>query len=261
MDDTPREERATVEHRRSVRVLTALGAPLALIALVWALGTAPPVHAQEDTPDEEIDRRWDSAWCIGCHDGSTLTATFPSGEELALDVDGDAFSASTHAETGVECVHCHRTIARFPHLESTIPDARTFTTELAKSCGLCHWPEHRTRLDGAHALLTSESEGDLPLCTDCHDPHAVQGLAVDHPAMQARCAACHTDEVSGASEAIHTLDPTLVEEASAPPLILFYILILVAVLGLVVVAWGLVTLVQWARRRGRSAAPSAGLGQ
>jgi predicted CXXCH cytochrome family protein len=228
-------------------------------AVVLIAGTAGPAGAQDEEEEEENDRRWNSELCLGCHDGSDDTLTFPSGEEIGLAVDGAVYMDTQHAANGVQCVHCHTTIARFPHPEVTFADARTFEVELSKACGLCHWREFTIRLDRDHAPLGVAGTDDLPVCTDCHDPHAARSLAADHPDMQARCAECHTDAVGG-SEAIHVLNPTAVEEADAPPLILFYGLIVLIVIGLVVLGWGGVALTQWMRRRTRTPAgsPSGG---
>jgi hypothetical protein len=226
---------------------------LLVAAVAVGLGTGPgAAHAQEG---DETDERWDSEACLGCHDGGGFSLTFPSGEELDLEVDGDAYRAGGHAAKGVQCAHCHTTIARFPHPEVTEPDARTFSVELAKSCNRCHWREFTIRQDGSHAMLLAGLDGTRPLCTDCHDPHATRALAADHPDMQARCAECHPGPVAAGAGTIHALDPTVVEEASAPPLILFYVLILGVVIAVVALGWGLVLGAQWLRRRMRSPAP------
>lgn len=223
-------------------------------AVVLSIAVVGPVGAQEE--EEGSDLRWNSEACLGCHDGSDDTLTFPSGEEIGLSVDGDVWRESGHAARSVQCVHCHSTIARFPHPEVTQADARAFEVELSKSCSLCHWRESTIRLDQDHALLSTTATGELPVCTDCHDPHATRMLAVDHPDMQARCAECHTKPVVG-SEIVHALNPTAVEEADAPPLILFYGLIVLAVVALVAVGWGAVALFQWVRRRAARPAESA----
>ncbi|MDH3500751.1 MAG: cytochrome c3 family protein [Acidimicrobiia bacterium] len=221
-----------------------------LLAAVTVLmvGANPdgPASAQET---DGTDPRWDSETCLECHDGNTATVAFPSGEQLGLNVDGPAYRSAPHAATGVQCVHCHTTIARFPHPEVTAADARAFTVELSKSCGRCHWREFTIRLDQAHSLVASSAGGDLPVCVDCHEPHAARADTLDHPDVQAVCRECHSDQLPEAIEAIHVLDPTRVVEASAPPLILFYALAGVAVMALLGLGWAGVVAVQWIRDR------------
>jgi len=224
-----------------------VGVVVAAVGLA-ALSFAPSV-AQES---EGTDARWDSEGCLSCHDGETATIAFPSGEEVPIGVDGDAYASATHAATGVQCVHCHSNIARYPHPVMDSPDARSFAVEVGASCSRCHWREFTVRLDAAHALVDLDVRADVPLCIDCHDAHAVQALALDDTVMQARCSDCHDDEVQEELAAIHTLDPTRAEEATAPPLILFYALVFGAITLLIALSWGVVLGVQWLRRRMRT---------
>lgn len=220
---------------------------VALAAGVFgAMQRAPGASAQEQP---EPDARWDSERCLGCHDGDTSTLPLPSGEQLDLGVDGDSFMSSPHAATGVQCAHCHTAIAGYPHPDMAIPDARTFTVELSKACNLCHWREVTTNSDRTHALVSLEVRDDVPVCADCHDSHATRALAVDHSEMQARCANCHAEQPSGDVQEIHLAGPSQFEEASAPPVILFYLLIVGVVILLVALGWGGVAGWQWLRRR------------
>lgn len=233
-----RTSRPTLIRRRTAwRLALAFGMLLA----VWLVsGTA---LAQEE------DSKWDSERCLDCHDGSDQTAVFPSGEELGIGVNGAAFLGSVHAEVGVDCVHCHTDITGFPHPDLTTPDVETFVEGLSTSCSVCHWRQFRTEIDGAHALVSLEERAEAPGCIDCHDPHAPQALAVDHPDTQAVCSECHTDDVAAEVMAIHTFNPTVTEAASPPPLFLFYLMIGGVIIVFVGLVWGLVEVIRRGRRR------------
>ncbi len=234
----------------------ALGAAAILLSTMG--GSAA---AQELVPEGE-GPRWNSEACLGCHDGSDESLTFPSGEQVSVAIDGAAFR-ETHQTAraglggdlsrslggGVQCVHCHTNIVQVPHPPVDAESAEVYSAGLATTCSQCHWRQYTIALDQAHALIDPAVRGEAPGCVDCHDPHAPTALAVSDPAMQATCRGCHTDSVGQELEAIHTLDPTVVERAEAPSLIWFYVLIVGAVMALVGLAWGLVAVYQWSRKR------------
>lgn len=231
--------------------LIALGSLVGLIAVLLVFW----VDAAVGQDSEERVRNWDSEVCLGCHDGSEETVTFPSGEELGVGVDGDSYLATPHAQIGVQCVHCHSNINRVPHEPITIPDAASFSQGLSTSCSLCHWRQYSIAVDQIHALLPLETRNDTPTCVGCHDPHAAQAVALDHPIMQATCLECHSVQPDETFEAVHVLNSVQTYEADPPPLILFFGLILGAVVAFVAVVWGLVAVVQRTGRR-RASSPT-----
>lgn len=219
---------------------------VAVAALLVAVGAVAPAAAQEQ---EELDTRWDSEKCLGCHEGKSETLTLSSGEQIGLDVNGDAFRSGPHVDSGVQCAHCHTTIARFPHPDSDISDARSYTVELSKSCNVCHWRESTIRLDNAHAFVPVAERAGVPVCADCHEAHAARAVPVNTAEAQATCDQCHTEERFADVEAIHVLTLAQGAEANPPPLVLFYALIMGAIITVVGLAWAGVVGVQWLRRR------------
>lgn len=230
-------------HAREILFAIALAGAGVFLAYV-----AQPLSAQEVDPEGE-GPRWNSEGCLSCHDGSTDTVVFPSGEELSIAVDGAAYTATEHASIGVECAHCHVNIVRIPHDPVAAQDAASFSTSLATSCSQCHWRQERISLDQTHASLDPELRADAPGCVECHDPHAAEALALSSPEMQSRCGDCHAGPVWDEFETIHALDPTVAVEADPPPLILFYGLIAAAIAVIVLAAWGGVAAYQWLRNR------------
>lgn len=233
--------------RRRLALASGIVASLAIVGLFQA-SQAHPATAQELDP-EGVGPRWNSEACLSCHDGSTDSLVFPSGEELSVAVDGAAYLATEHVAAGVECVHCHANIVKTPHDPVAAPDAASFSTSLATSCSQCHWRQERISLDQTHATLDPEVRAEAPGCVECHDPHAAEPSALSSPEMQATCGNCHAVPVWAEFDAIHTLDPTIVEEADRPPLIIFYGLIIAAIAVVVLVAWGGVAAFQWIRHR------------
>lgn len=236
--------------RHALELVSVVG--IAVVGVLLAF-LAHPASAQELQPEGE-GPRWNSEGCLSCHDGSTDTLVFPSGEQLAVAVDGSAFGATEHASIGVECAHCHVNIVKTPHDPVSVPDAATFSASLGTSCSQCHWRQERISLDQTHALLDLEVRAEAPGCVDCHDPHAVEANALSSPEMQATCGDCHAGPVWEEFETIHALDPTVVEEADPPSLVFFYLLIIAAIAVIVLIAWGGVAGYQ--RIRGRQEGPA-----
>ncbi len=228
-----------------------------VVSVLLLFGSTQRVQAQE-----EPDRRWNSELCLGCHGGSEDVLTFPSGEEISIDVDGDAFR-ETHVFTraqlsgdfsrsfagGVQCAHCHTNIVRVPHDQVGVPDLATYTTQLATACRGCHWRQYTVEIDETHAFVPLDQRDRIPGCIDCHDPHAPRAITVGDPTMLQACQQCHAGPMSTEIQAIHTLDPTQVEEASAPSVIWFYLSILGAIAVLIGVMWGIVILSERVRAR------------
>ncbi|HEY5650960.1 MAG TPA: cytochrome c3 family protein [Acidimicrobiia bacterium] len=233
--------------RRTHLLEFALATGFVIVGL-FVIFSARPAAAQELEPEGE-GPRWDSESCLSCHDGSADVLVFPSGEELSVAVDGASYRLTEHASLGVECVHCHTNIVKTPHDPITIPDSAGFSASLGTSCSQCHWRQERIRLDQTHALLDPAMRDEAPGCVQCHDPHAAEAFALSSPEMQGICAECHAGPVWADVEAIHVLDPTVVQESSPPPLILFYGLIVAAIAVIVLVSWGGVAAFQWMRRR------------
>jgi predicted CXXCH cytochrome family protein len=238
------------------RFLIAIG--VIGILLVAMAGTAAALELEP----EGQGPRWNSEGCLDCHDGSEDALTFPSGQQLSVGIDGAAFrethqtpharlsgDVSRSLTSGVQCVHCHTSITGVPHEPVAVQSAEAYSAGLATTCSQCHWRQYTIALDEAHALLDPAVRGEAPDCVDCHDPHAPEANALAGAEMQATCGGCHAEQVGEELAAIHTLNPTVVEQAEAPSLIWFYVLIVGAVLGLVAVLWGIMEVIDRGRRR------------
>jgi predicted CXXCH cytochrome family protein len=248
--------------RRELTHLRAIGYLLGVIAVAAMILVL--VSTQRASAQEEPERKWNSELCLDCHDGSEDVLTFPSGEEIGIDVDANAFrdthlfvraqlsgDLSRSFAGGVQCVHCHTNITGIPHEDVTAPDVATYTAELSNRCRQCHWRQYTVERDEAHALVPVDKREDAPRCIDCHEPHAPRALTVEDAGMQQMCRECHDEPAWTEIQAIHTLDPTVVEEATAPPIILFYVSILGGIVALIALLWGVVILSERVRARSR----------
>ena len=148
---------------------------LALSLLLPAL-LAPRLRAQ------------DNQVCFECHNDPGMVDS--KGDTLY--VDSERFTASVHAQNGVECVGCHLDLAGredWPHPE-----------RLNKvDCALCHAEAFELWHKSVHGL-PAEEKGDLDAasCSDCHGEHYI--AAVSDPGspvyptnLPFDCLKCHGD--------------------------------------------------------------------
>lgn len=133
----------------------------------------------------------DDLACRLCHEDTGSVLTFPSGEELSVQVNLEVLAASAHGTANANplaCFDCHRPVNnyQFPHAPVEAANLRAYHVERAKTCESCHVAPHLT----SHPGLESE----MPVaCTDCHGAHDVltvagwlAGEGTD------RCVDCHT---------------------------------------------------------------------
>ena len=146
-----------------------------------------PAHSTSDTSTPLST----SLACRLCHEDSNSVLTFPSGEELPVQVDLETLAASAHgaaAENPLACTDCHRPVNdyQFPHAPVEAADLREYHSQRAAACETCHVDPHLTSHPGP------ESETPV-VCADCHGAHDVLTVA-DWQAGQgtSACVNCHT---------------------------------------------------------------------
>jgi len=158
--------------------------PSFLVIIVLFFGIlSVGVLADDPVPDTQ---------CRLCHGDSQRTLTFPSGEEISLQVPLDVFDQSPHganSESPLNCTDCHRTVRHylFPHQENQAQSHQEFTAQIANNCTRCHYPHNPLHADSVAA-------DDLPTCVDCHGDHNITSVEQIPQTMPAACLACHTDQ-------------------------------------------------------------------
>lgn len=170
---------------------------LALIAAAFVLAGlvvfVMPVHAQNRQPENED--------CLVCHDQPSSLHSLPSGELLDVEIDPEAYAASSHGMENILCVECHTDITDdYPHPENPdVQDRRDYVLMYAQTCQECHEDQYEEVADSLHTRVLEAGNKNAPVCSDCHDPHTQprltgeDGLILpDRAALAARtCAQCH----------------------------------------------------------------------
>ena len=111
--------------------------------------------------------------CLGCHSVEGLDKKLANGETLSLHVPGPAFAKSVHNAIGCASCHADITLENHPPIKAKIASIRENQLALTKVCQSCHADIFKQYEGSIHAALVREGYPGAPVCTDCHDPHAV----------------------------------------------------------------------------------------
>lgn len=139
--------------------------------------------------------------CLACHQ-SAMEKPLPSGETLSLQVHGDKFDKSVHAMFGCAACHSDVDLAKHPGASAPIESKRAFSVKRSEVCATCHTDQATQWAQGVHAALVKEGNPLAPVCTSCHNPHAVMKGAAQ--AMDTvPCKTCHTDIFDAYATSVH----------------------------------------------------------
>ncbi len=130
--------------------------------------------------------------CLGCHGFAGMTKKLDDGDTLQLQVPAGPFEKSVHRVVG--CTGCHADInpAKHPPAANKIKSARSFAVTTTQLCRNCHADKFDQWQTSVHAALVRAGNPAAPICTDCHNPHAViKGAAAS--VDQIPCKKCHSD--------------------------------------------------------------------
>ncbi|HML08140.1 MAG TPA: cytochrome c3 family protein [Xanthobacteraceae bacterium] len=186
---------------------------LVIAAFAAALAIPPtamrPAFAAGDAPSA-ADRR-----CLSCHGGAGMEKNLEDGSTLSLHVPADMFAKSVHRPVG--CAGCHSEVdlAAHPPAKKNIASARSFSLTMTQVCRGCHADKFDQWESSIHAALVRSGNAAAPVCTDCHNPHAVikdAATKID----QIPCKKCHGDIYAAYLESMHAKARLKSEQSYAP---------------------------------------------
>jgi predicted CXXCH cytochrome family protein len=98
--------------------------------------------------------------------------------------------------TSATCATCHGS-HDVKRVED--PDGRVARKNIIRTCGRCHAGIQRNYLEGVHGKDYVKGSADVPVCTDCHSEHGIQGPEDLNSVVYATrvagvCSRCHDDE-------------------------------------------------------------------
>lgn len=186
--------------------LAAAGLLVLMLALTGMAQARPGAQASTPTPAASSPSPTDQPgvsndYCLSCHAKPDQIKTLPSGEQLYLTIDPDAYNQSVHGSGGYACVQCHTTIRTYPHPPLDAQTTRDVTLNFYTTCKTCHIDKYRLTLDSVHQQALDKGNKNAAVCTDCHNPHYQTRLTdpTTHALLPAArvqipqtCARCHS---------------------------------------------------------------------
>lgn len=157
-------------------------------ALILLPATITPAFAADPVPaPSAADQN-----CLGCHGAAGMEKKLADGDSLQLHVLADAFVKSVHGANG--CTSCHADVdpAAHPPADKKIESKRSFAVATTQVCRTCHADKFEQWESSIHGALVRNGNPAAPICTDCHNPHAVikdAATKID----QVPCKNCHAD--------------------------------------------------------------------
>ncbi len=161
---------------------------------------APP--SQQATPIPEAIPIADDQQCLDCHTAPDLVMRLPSGEQLYVTLDADAFAASAHGQAEVGCVKCHSDITTYPHPPLESENLRQVPDEFSQTCIECHETQTTLQRDSIHARLRAEGNENAATCADCHNPHYHEQV-LPRSQIVTTCARCHSGIAQDYRSSVH----------------------------------------------------------
>jgi hypothetical protein len=200
--------------RKTPRAPLRIGFSVAVIAAGLALLaiSVPPASAQDKTPSASNPS---NEQCLGCHGSPGMEKKLGDGGALQLHVAGDTFAKSVHASVG--CAGCHSDVdlAAHPPEKKDIGSARSFSVAMTQVCRGCHTDKFDQWESSIHAALVRASNPAAPVCTDCHNPHAVIKGAAES-IDQVPCKTCHSDIYTAYLGSMHAKARIKSDQSYAP---------------------------------------------
>ncbi len=190
-----------------VRMSAAIAAVIA--AFVMFPGGAPTALAQGAAPSKA------DQVCFGCHGFAGMEKKLEDGSSLNLQVPAAPFVKSVHNAIG--CTGCHADVnpAAHPPADKKIANARSFAVGMTDLCRNCHDDKFEQWQTSIHAAMVRSGNPAAPICTDCHNPHAViKGVAAT--VEQAPCKTCHSEIYTAYLGSVHAKSRLSSKDSYAP---------------------------------------------
>ena len=181
----------------------------AVAAALTLLPPSPPAFAADPAPSAADQN------CLGCHGAAGMEKKLADGDTLQLHVPGDGYVKSVHGANG--CTSCHSDVdpAKHPPEKNDIASKRSFALAMTQVCRTCHADKFEQWESSIHAALVRNGNPAAPICTDCHNPHAViKGAAAT--VEQAPCKNCHADIYTAYLGSMHAKARLHTKDSYAP---------------------------------------------
>jgi len=182
--------------------IAAIAAPLALAPAAIAFAAEPTPSAADQT-------------CLGCHGVAGMEKKLGDGDTLQLLVPPGLYLQSVHGANGCTSCHADVDITKHPPEKNEIASKRSFSTSMTQVCRTCHADKFEQWESSIHAALVRAGNPAAPVCTDCHNPHAVIKNAATQ-VEQVPCKNCHADIYTAYLGSVHAKSRLASKDSYAP---------------------------------------------
>ncbi|HEX9021494.1 MAG TPA: cytochrome c3 family protein [Nitrospirota bacterium] len=138
--------------------------------------------------------------CLRCH-RQRIQMAFQNGEKLSVAVAPEHLEASVHNK--LSCSDCHYGFSSEAHPKRNFRTRRDMTIASAELCRRCHFDIYTKLQDSIHYTKLSQGDLNAPVCTDCHDSHAIAAAGKERIDSANRCRKCHLDIYSIYASSVH----------------------------------------------------------
>jgi predicted CXXCH cytochrome family protein len=181
---------------QTIGVMRRAGAVLAGVAALVFSALSMPVLAQDNALSKE------DQVCLGCHDKAGLEKKLGNGEQLALTIPAKAYAESVHNSGCGDC-HSEIDVKTHPKDAAAIGSKHEFAIKQMEACVTCHKKKVTEYESSVHAALLREGNKMAPVCSDCHNPHAVQHKTGVEPIAAVVCRRCHEKIFEAYADSAH----------------------------------------------------------
>jgi len=171
-------------------------ARLALAVFVFAVTSLSARAA--DSALSQLDQQ-----CLACHSAKGLEMKLANGDVLSLQVQGAEFAKSVHSKIGCAVCHASTSFENHPPVKTKIAGSREYSLAMRKVCDTCHAPVAKQYEGSIHAALLRDGNSYAPICTDCHNPHAVMAKSAFDTTTGAPCSKCHDPVFNAYAGSVH----------------------------------------------------------
>ncbi len=138
--------------------------------------------------------------CLTCHQ-KLVPITYQNGERRFVSVNPAVLEISVHNK--LSCSDCHYGFSSEEHPKRHFRTQRDMTIASAELCRRCHFDKYTKYQDSIHYTKLSQGNLSAPVCTDCHNSHAVSVAGKERVASANRCKKCHLDIYSTYAKSVH----------------------------------------------------------
>jgi len=186
---------------------------IAIAAITTAILLLPAIATPAAAANEPLSAA--DQQCLGCHGAAGMEKKLANGDTLLLHVPGDEFAKSVHRS--ITCAGCHADIdaAAHPPSKKDIKSARSYAVAATEACKSCHADKFEQWQKSIHAALVRAGNPAAPICTDCHDPHAVIKNAATK-LEETPCKNCHAEIFKAYLGSTHAKARRASEKSYAP---------------------------------------------